>query len=672
MAQLLNLDIDLSKFNNKLSTAGQGLEKTFSAAISNVDKKFEKSFEFNKKKIDGKELSKSAESAGEKAGLGFSGAFLAVFAGQLAAGQLSKAILPNLIRPIIRLSYETKKFTRESSKSLNDYAKKVKETSDLKLFKKQNESIFTFIADQQNKVLAIKKDEQNLSKKEISENIKILKQADRKLEWQKKMNYLSLQYTKSISVAASAFVGLGKVISSVLKGFARFVSFATKGLISIINVIGKIAKSATLITAPFVAIATVIGYALKKIWDLGKAAYDAYTPIRMATKSLETTLSGMFKKPSKELKKFVNDANDISLVSGADAQDVLAAQSQLLRGGFDPSQVKALLSAAINVMDDPANKVNNMQDAVTKIMDALNGSESAAKQLRLSFRATGDDAASMEARAREIAESMTSVYGGAPKFKNVSKQFTNVWNEITLIIGEKLTPFFEKTITQAIDLVQGFIVSGAIDDLANKLFTAFDTIKEFLLSFFTDIENIYDLLVAIFNKATIVIGNFFVSMINKISALFSGMLEGLLYPLTKALEVLGKGNIAKSITDSIGNLKTDIILGDTTQVNKELDDAIDRYMSGKSKTGNYLQDIMGQGAASIARANLAVAGAGDISASAQFLAEASKKRKEERDEALKILAEKAKELGTNSQEIQLSFGIKTLRSDRFRRVRARR
>jgi hypothetical protein len=371
---------------------------------------------------------------------------------------------------------------------------------------------------------------------------------------------------------------------------------------------------------------------------------------------------------SKSFSKVIQSANNISMLTGTGGEDVLAAQSLMIRRGLGVDKLDAVSRVAVNVMQDPANKVNNLLQASELVLEAMEGSVSAAERLGIKVKNTGDSSADLAARMQEITAGINAIYGGNPQLISATQQFSSAWNSVRETIGSVVKPYTDRIFADFSKIIVGFIESGALEETFDYIAAATETIYNFFIELANDIEMTSKTVFNIFEGIGTMIGGAIDGIIPTAKIAVLTIVQFLAESIEKVL--------GETLSSKIG-IDSKVIAKAKEQAGNQLMQATGAFNAGINQiyspmaTGNpTLNRFRFAGAASFASAM--ASGSGEISASGKFLAELEEKRKKERDEALKTLAEKAKEMAeTNNQNITLSVGIRTQRGGARRAVRRR-
>jgi hypothetical protein len=783
--QTLNLDLDLSRLNNKLTQAGGNFEKAFDKAIKNVDKQFDKSFKTNDKKFHA-----AGMSAGESAGMGIADGFAVGIGASLSMAGISKIFSPMFsyikrlfsldflkilkdLEPITKNGME--KIASKTGGSFIRLSRKIFDISKIgffdKLFSKFSESAekeivdFGLVSDLFDELFELEKLFGNTSdnildifkkgflpsiygvfdsvKERIKEfsfdaisifsllgpelsdnfssNFDKIKQKTSNV-----MGYIKSEFSKILSPAKEnisqisnifstgfnkAFGGISKktkraleigfglsklymssrlndlgqvigkygpnisnsIIKSLFAGTSKTMSGVKKlsnGIIGGLKTAFSFVKMGAIFATIGVAITASLAFAIKSVFNFAKKFTDAFVPVRKSIESLKRSLS--LKGKDSMLGYIEQLSGKIAMLTGTGQEDVVSGMSLALRKGINPKQLEAMSRIALNVMNDPANRVNNMQQAMELVTEAFEGSESAAKRLGINVKNTGDSSADMLARMKEISGQMSTIYGGQPQFIDASKQFEASFNSVKETVGKTLTPFVDGILKKMTEMIIGFVESGKLESMSQ-------TFGEWL-------EWGFEKLIAIINWMEEPAKRIF-NIFSGIFDILSGQIMGL-WPALQRLVLTVVDFLAKMLSKVLGE-KLSRKIGLEADFSEQFDELDSRIKENAKKMQQGYSKILDQiftpsnsdvektlqrfsriGAEKLAEA--ATPGGLPAGPTSDFWITWRLQQQKEREEALKQLADKAKELSAkDDKKIQVNFGIRLTTGGARRKLRRR-
>jgi hypothetical protein len=240
-------------------------------------------------------------------------------------------------------------------------------------------------------------------------------------------------------------------IGRMQRGFRRFTGW-----------IGNMMRSAL---GPIVALLGVraLTNALRGAFTRALSAVRAYDDsLAMVRRSLETV--GAVDVDG-STQRIADLGQHLRRTIGTAVTDTNEAFSQLLTRGFDDEQATRLTQLAANMAKATGRPI---ADVVRQISDAADGSVSGLRRLGVQIDATGDRAADGEQAMKMLWAQFGDV---GNDLVNPSEQLAAAWDQVYLVLGEKIAPIIEPLIQHVADFVEGLASSEegqrALEGVAN-------------------------------------------------------------------------------------------------------------------------------------------------------------------------------------------------------------
>lgn len=176
-------------------------------------------------------------------------------------------------------------------------------------------------------------------------------------------------------------------------------------------------------------------------------------------------------------------AQHLRRTMGVAVTETNKAFSQLLTRGFDERQAERLTVLAANMAKQTGQPI---EDIVRRIADAADGSVSGLRRLGVQIDATGD-AATDGARAMDTLWAQFGGVGG--ELVNPSEQLAAAWEQVYLVLGQKLAPILEPLIQYVADFVEGLSNTEAGEAALERVVGAFKGVVEWVKMVIRRISN---------------------------------------------------------------------------------------------------------------------------------------------------------------------------------------